>query len=278
MRILADLLSHTSDPNAPEIIQVQRVPETGSEGAVAINGKFAIPVPLGMDFPVDAADYILDAAGNIDGGDVVSKGYAHLLAMYPQYGNIYFNPLLTSDHVAELVLDQSFWLVDRSYTPAANFYPRFQTGREEGVPDDGQMPTHTAMLGNNNSTDPERPGLIITEPIDIGPYTLDCNDEPVGTDQFMVYWKLYAFDVTDDVAADYGRLAGYNVPAYRMLEETDQEPAGFSVWLTTDDGANWCQVNLLEPVAFCDKTTSVRLAFRNDTSDKIFLASYALLF
>lgn len=275
MRLLVDLLSHIN--GAPAIVQVQRVPERdptiGSEG---INGKYSLPVPLNMDFPITSADFILDGAGDVVAGSVTAKAHAHLLALYPQYENIYWNPLLTSDHVKELVLDQSFHFTDRSLSPPAMFYPRFQTGREEGVPDDGQMPTHTALLGANGGVSPVRPGLIITDEIDIGPYTLDCNDEPVGTDEFMVYWHIYSFHVTDDVAADAGRLAGVNVPCERRLQEPG--PENFSVWLTTDDGANWCEVGLLEPIAFCDKTTTVRLAFRNDTSNRIYLASYALLF
>jgi len=276
MRLLVDLLSHLSD--APDVIQVQRVPAEAPAHQEPINGKYAIPVPLNMDFPVSATDYILDGAGDIDGGDLVSESYAHLLALYPMFDNVYFNPLLTSDHVAELVLDQTFWFVDRTLDPQANFFPRFQTGREEGVPDDGQMPTHTAMMPVNDGVTPNRPGLIITDSIDISAYTLDCNDVPVGTDEFMVFWKLYNFQHTHDVAADAGLLAGTNSPAHRLLEETDQEPNDFSVWLTTDDGSNWCQVNLLEPIAFCEKTTAIRLAFRNDGASKVFLASFALLF
>jgi len=276
MRILADLRSHLS--NAPELIQVQPEPVEGAVGAIIINGKYAIPSPLGVDFPVTEADYVLDGAGNIDGGDVVSKGYAHLLLNNPQYQNVYFNPLLTSDHVAELVLDQSFAFIDRSTDPPNSFYARFQTGREEGVPDDGQMPTHTAVLPLNTTTNPARPGFIITEEIDIGAYTLDCDNEPVGADEFMVYWKLYDFTVTHDVAADAGLLAGRNEPAWRMLQEKYPEPDDFSVWLSTDNGTNWCRVHHLVPVAFCDKTTKVRLAFRNDALSKVFLASFALLF
>lgn len=278
MRLLTDLRSHLSSPAAPEIIQVQRVPSTGQANGTVINGMYAIPMPLDVDFPISTTSYILDGAGEIDGGDVVSKGYAALLASYPQFGNIYFNPLLTADHVAELVLDQSYHLRDKSLTPPADFYPRFQTGREAGVGDAGQMPTHTALVPLNTTTTPDRPGLLITDEIDIGPYTLDCDSIPVGTDQFLVFWKLYDFSETHDIAADYGAHAGVNTPAQRTLAETDQEPADFSVYITTDDGANWCQVGLLEPVAFCDKTTKVRLAFRNDGASKVFIASFALLF
>jgi hypothetical protein len=276
MRLLVDLLTHLNGD--PKVVQVQTEPTAGSAGQTAINGKYALPTPLGMDFPVTNADHILNGGGFVDADSLVSVGFAHLAALHPQFDNVYFNPLLTSDHVGELVLDQSFWFTDRSLDPAVNFFPRFQTGREAGVADNGQMPTHTAILAANGTMTPERPGFIITEAIDIGPYTLDCDDEEVGTDEFMVYWKLYDFDVTHDVAAEAGLLAGTNTPALRYLREVEGVPDDFSVWLTTDEGANWCQVHLLEPIAFCEKTTSVRLAFRNDSSDKIFIASYALLF
>jgi len=273
MRLLVDLRSHLA--GAPAIIQAQADPVIGSDGAVSINGKYAIPLPLDVEFPITLTDYVLDGAGEIDGGDVASKGYAHLLALYPQYGNVYFNPLLTSDHVAELVLDQSFWLTDG----VDLFFPRFQTGREvAAAPADGQMPTHTAILAQNDTMTPVRPGLIITNEIDLSLYTLNCTGDTVGADEFAVYWKLYDFNVTEDIAADEGLYAGVNSPALRQLKETDQEPVGLTVYLTPDNGTTWTEVNLLEPVFYASKTTSVRLAFRNDTTSKMFLASFALLF
>lgn len=280
MRLLVDLRSHLSDPPAPEIIQVQRVPVEGNQGATIINGRYVLPMPLDVDFPINQDAYILDGAGEIDGNDVVSQGYAYLLAAYPQFGNIYFNPLLTSDHVGELVLDQSYHFRDKTLDPPVDFYPRFQTGRENGVADDGQMPTHTALMPLNQAVTPNRPGLMITQEIDIGPYTLDCDGNEVGADQFMVFWKLYSFDETHDIAADAGALAGTNTPALRSVKETNPEPTYLSVYITTDDGANWCQVGLLEPVAFCAKSTKIRLAFRNDDprGNKVFIAGFALLF
>lgn len=277
MRILVDLRSHLSDPDPkPEIVQVQRVPELNSSEPV--NGKYVIPTPMDIDFTVTDASYVLDANGNIDGGDVSSIGFAHLLAAMPQYKNVYYNPLLTSDHVAELVLDQSEHFTDKSLVPAATFYPRFQTGREDGVPDDGQMPTHTALLPRNTGVTPNRPGLLLTQEIDIGPFTLDCDGNQVGADEFAVFWKLYGFEVTHDIAATSGAHAGVNEPALRRIIEVEQEPTGFSVYLSTDDGANWCPVGLLENVAFCDKAKKIRLAFVNETDTKVFLACYAVLF
>jgi len=244
MRLLVDLRSHLSDPvQDPQIIQAQTVPELGQGGREIVNGKYVIPMPFGVDFPIDENSYILDGAGDIDGGDVVSQGMAHLLAAFPQYENIYFNPLLTSNHVGELVeygsaITPGGHFTDKSLTPPAVFLPRFQTGRADSELDDGQMPTHTALFPQNSTVTPTRPGLIITEAINIGPHTLDCNDVEVGTDEFMVYWKLFKFEVTHDISAEYGAHAGVNTPALRYIEETDDDPTGFSAYNSTDGGAN----------------------------------------
>jgi hypothetical protein len=293
MRILVDLASHLSAPLAgtPLITQVEQNPPPGVEGQTAINGRYSIPVPKGISFPVDTSSYVLDGAGLNDGGDVVSQAFAHLLASYPMYGNIYFNPLLTDSDVAELDLTATF---KDSTDPNAPVYlpTRVQTGRAASSlgPAAGCMPTHTAILAANTAApadpgtfvliggSPSHPGILVTDNIDIGPYTLDAYGNPVGTDDFVVYWKLYAFDVTQDVATDYGALAGQNEPALRYLQETDQEPPGFRVYISPDDGANWCEVGLLEPVAFGAKTTSFRLAFRNDGANKVYLAQFAVLF
>ncbi len=349
MRIQVDFSSHLSPtPGQSPVVQVEKTPILGTEGATTINGKFLLPVPLDLDYPVvgvhgglftgvsdggvdtgaifastpdhllkegdiititgtanydgvfivseviddnrwvcggvafvidepgafERGDYLLNAAGVIDGNDLASQGMARLLAVYPMFGNVYFNPLLTDDHVGEL--DFSFSWKD----PATGefFTPRFQTGRESGLSDSGQYPTHTALLQQNNSLTPRRPGLIVTTEIDIGPYTLDCGDNEVGTDEFLVWWKLYDFNTDHDIASDFGAQSGLNDPALRRVEEMEQEPPDFSAYISVDSGANWCPVGLLEPVAFCDKTTKVMLAFRNTGNSKIYLASFALLF
>ena len=271
MRIHVDLKSHVD--GTPSIIQVEKSPAFGEDGQVAINGKYVIPAPPGVDFPLDENSYVLP----INGLDVVSRSFGGLLAAFPQYETIYFNPLLTEDHVDELDFSGTF--VDRSIVPPVTFQARFQTGREVGSPlDQGQMPTHTAILPVNAAVSPNRPGILITDLIDIGPYTLDGFGNPVGTDDFMVCWKLVGFDVSDDISAEYGAQADKNEPAIRYLQEVDQEPSGFSAYISVDGGANFCPVGLLEPVGFAVKSTSIMLAFRNDTAENIYLANYALLF
>lgn len=282
MRILVDLASHISavngGGNSPLITQVEVVPETDED--TPINGRYSIPTIKGVEMVIPEDAVILNGAGQIDGSDICSAIYANLLAMFPMFDNVYFNPLLTPDHVNELDFTKTF--KDVSTTPAVFFPSRFQTGREPIGPgqalDPGQMPTHTALLPANTLVTPTRPGMMITDLINIGPYTLDKHGNQVGADEFMVYWKLYEFNVTQDITADYGANSGTNTPAIRNIVEIAQEPTGFSAYISTDDGANWCQVGLIEPIAFCDKTKSFRLAFRNDSANKVFIAAFAVLF
>jgi hypothetical protein len=281
MRVLVDLRSHLT--NLPLITQVEPDTPEGTAGVTQINGKFLLPIIKGAEFPITEDSYVLDGAGECDGGDVSSISFAHLLAQYPMYGHVYFNPLLTTNHVGDLDLTGTM-TVEVGDPPVSVEYPaRFQTGMPPGhLPGFplGQMPTHTALLPINDGVDPAYPGLLLTEEIDIGPYTVDPDTGlEVGADEFMVYWKLYGFVTTDDVAnAAEGPGAGQNQPSMRLVTETEQEPDGFSAYISPDDGAHWCRADLLEPVAFFAKTTKIRLAFRNDGTEKVYIACFAVLF
>lgn len=270
MQIRVNLGSHMTSAD-PQIIQVERTPVSGVAGATNVNGCYVIPVIKGVDFPIDKDSYVLAGAapGDVDGGDVSSISYAHLLAMYPMFGNVYFNPLLTYQHVLEIDPLAEF---NDTFTSPPNVYmfpSRVQTGRPAvfmGAPV-GNMPTHTAILPlNPHSTNP-RPGVLITKEINLEPYMAD------GADNFLVYWKLYDFTFTHDVVT-----GPTNDPAIRSVVEPDQEPDNFKVYISPDNGASWCEVGLLEPMGFCDKTKKIRLAFVNRSASKIYLATYAVLF
>lgn len=271
MRVLVDLGSHIT--GSPAIMQVERVPAMGEEGSTSLNGRYLLPITPNSDILIDENSYVLDGAGEIDGEDVSSQSMAWLLAQFPSFENIYFNPLLTDDHVEELDLTATVLL------DSVNYGSRAQTGREPGGPfAPGQAPCMTAVLGANDSMTPPRPGVLVTDEIDIGPYTLDADLNEVGADEFLVYWKLYEFDTTHDVRSNYGATAGQNTPAIKQVEEMDQEPDGFGAYLTTDNGTHWCPVGLVEPVGFCDKSTTFRLAFVNTAPTKIYIATFAVLF
>jgi hypothetical protein len=275
MRILVDLGSHVT--GTPVVTQVEKVPLPG-EGT-PVNGKYLLPIYPSGEFEVTSTDYVLDGAGQCDGGDLSSKSFAYLLMQYPMFEYIYFNPLLTADHVAELDLTATFletnapapWGPSPPFPPIV-FPTRVMTGRPLGL-QAGTMPTHTCILPQNNSLDPARaprPGMLITQNIDISTYT-----GPAGTDEFMVYWKLYSFTDSADINDE---VTSVNEPTIRRVYETDDEPTGLSVYISIDDGGHWSEVNYLTPVAFTAKTTAFRLAFKNTSTDRVYLACFAVLF
>jgi hypothetical protein len=110
--------------------------------------------------------------------------------------------------------------------------------------------------------------------VDIGPMTGGA-----GADEFLLWWYIWEFDTTEDVASDYGATAGANTPAYRNVFEVDQEPLGWEVWITHSNGASWTgPVGRIEPTDLIVFNTQVRLAFLNRTATKRYLAAYAFMF
>jgi len=242
-----------------KILQVEKTPAVGDP--TPFNGKFIIPVPDGAKVEVGPASYI----SPVDGGDVSSLAQAGLLAQYPQYGNIVFNPLLSASDVADL---------DLSTTGPGSAIARVQTGRGTGPAATGTAPCMTAILSQNAMVTPVRPGCVVTDSIDISAQT-----SGVGADEFMVWWQIYDFSTSHDIRSSYGATSGTNSPAVKSVTETNQEPGDFEVHLSLNDGLAWTQVGRLEPTGFCVKSATLRLAFVNrSTSTKRYLAAYSILF
>lgn len=261
MRVVGDLGSLII--GAPKLIQAEKTPAVGVLSP--INGKYVVPVDFGQ-IRIDTNSYVLP----VDGGDVTSQAYANLLAQFPMFGFVYFNPLLTDAHVGELDLT-GVYLSSTGDT----FPTRAQTGRDVGGAVDGLSPLSTAVLTANDSVSPTRPGVLISNSVDISALT-----GGVGTDLFMVYWKIYEIETTHDVNSNYGLLAGTNEPAIRSIKEVEQEPADFKVFLTPDPTSqSWSQLGRLEPIGFCKKITEFSLLFLNESATtKRYIASYAVMF
>jgi len=270
MRVLVDLSSHIGalgGGTPPFLLQVDNAKDLGVQ--VPLNGKYAIPVAEGSKITIDSNSYALP----VDGGDLYSQVYANLLAQYPMYDFIYFNPLLrATEDIGQLDLTTTF--KDNAVAPPHYYPSRMQIGRADPVAELGQAPNTTAILPLNDKVSPSRPGMMMTNKIDITPYTGEA-----GADDFMVYWKLYGFSTSDDVAGgEVGSVVGVNTPAIRSIEEVNQEPVDFEVYLSIDNGDNWFQVYRLQQIAFCCRATEVRLAFLNKSSTKRYLATYAIMF
>lgn len=251
MRVIADLSSGS-------ILQVEKTPDLGA--LKPFNGRVSVAVPEGAALDVGPSSYVLP----VDGGDVSSLAMTAFFVQFPMYENILFNPLLTASDIADL---------DLTATGPSGEITRAQVGRGVGPLVLGHAPNGVAILPTNNSIAPTRPGCLVTNTIDITVPTSGA-----GADEFLVWWKLYEFETSHDVMSDFGATNGLNTPAIRSIKEIDQEPGGFQVYLSHDDGVTWSPIGRMEPTDMVTYGTLVRLAFVNTSSVKYFLSSFALMF
>ena len=245
MEILTEL-------NSGQIIQVT---DRSAAAAVVVNGKFLPAIPDIAPVEVEDTSYVVPT----DGGDVVSQAFGNMLAQFPMYGHVLFNPLLTPADVAALDLTASF---GASATRAA-------VGRAVG-PDIGQSPNRTRVLRRNPVT--LNPGVLVTDTIDVSAIV------PAGIDEVLVWWKLDGVVRTHDVSSSFGATAGQNEPCQVSLTSVVPEPAGFDVYASNDDGLTWYAVGYLVPTDLVSLGTLVRLAFvNNGTQDRV-LSGFGFLF
>lgn len=261
MRIYADINRLPDVGPEPESVIIQVAP-TGST-PVPVNGKFYVDVPEGVAPPTISATSRLLGPGNI-----VGTLFEGLLAKFPRYNFIHYNALLTSADVDGLDLTASF---SDPGPPLTSFSTRAQVGRGAGV-NGGLAPNSVAVLPLNSTTSPARPGVLITDTIDIS------GDVPAGVNEFLVYWKIHQYTLSHDISAYDGPDAGANEASLKRLVEIDQEPAGFEVYLSANDGGGYSRVRRLMPCVVCDLGTNIRLAFLNTSPDKIYIANYAILY
>ena len=257
-----------------EILQVEKTPKIGEK--TAFNGKFAVECPPFVNVDIDENDFISPV--NLS-TDLYSRIFSGLLAAYPMYDNVVFNPLLVDSDIDNLAPNATMSLLDGSGNPYT-LEVRAQYGRGTTTPPfiatspSGTAPCSVAILPSNKSgTVPYRDGLLITNTMDITSATSGA-----GALEFMVYWKIYQFETSEDIRATGGAFSGMNSPALRNIVEIDQEPSDLTVYISLDDGVTWHEVGWLEPIAFCTAGTKIRLAFRNTGDVKYYIASYAIMF
>jgi hypothetical protein len=262
MRIIATLAGN-------DIIQVEKNPPDGEP--VARNGMYSVPIPEGVKVAVEPDSFVLPSS---DPNSVVAQSYAGLLAQFPQYENILFNPLIEDIDMDDL---DPTAILNEGAPPTASYISRFQIGRGTAGPlPPGMAANSVAVLESNDTLGFgfEKPGVLITDTIDIGPLT-----GGLGADEFVVYWYIYDFDTTVDVRTSFGAFAGQNNPAIRNMLEVDQEPSDLEVFISINDGITFFPVERLIPIAFCNPGLLIRIAFKNtDPTKKKYLAGYALMF
>jgi len=272
MRLHVDLGSHFVPAPTDRITQVDNDPPYNNLSN--ITGDYLIPAIDGTAISVTSSSYVLP----INGGDVSSQIFGQLLARFPQYRHIYFNPLLRDLDIQ--ALDPAATWKRSIPDPAGGPNPvifDFPTRAKLPTSAAAPMPMSVSILPANNTkvASPVLVGVLITDNIDLTAAT-----GGVGADDFMVYWKVYdVFDTSEVAGCGLGSTIGVNRPAFKQARDIDQEPAPLVVYISIDDGQNWVQVKRLQQVAFCGKTNQVRLAFLNTSFSQTYsLAHFALLF
>jgi len=275
MRLHVDLGSHFAPVPTDRITQVD--PDPPLFYSSNITGDYLIPAVDGTSISVTNFSYVLP----INGNDVSSQIFGQLLARFPQYRHVYFNPLLQTSDIAALDTAATWdrMIPDPAGGPNPILY-RFPTrAKVSGGVTPAPMTVSVLPLNTTGTLlptpRPVHPGVLVTDNIDLTAATSGA-----GADDFMVYWKVYTiFDDQDIAGCGLGSTQGANLPAFRRAFEIDQEPSGFAVYISIDDGQNWVQARRLQQVAFCGKTNQVKLAFLNTNSSQTYtLAHFAILF
>ena len=218
MRAVIDLASN-------RILGTEGTPDVG--GSSVVNGKYVFPIPEGAAVVVDSSTVVFPQA---DPNSLTTQAAAELLIRYPMFSNILYNALIEDADVAAF---------DLTATGPGGIISRAMIGRAPpGVPPQpGISPNNTVILPQNNGAATAKPGCLVTDTITSIP----------GADEAMLWWNIAFIDTTEDVNHGYLTTANLNVPAYRTLTETDQEPAGLSVYLSNDNGTTWVESTRLIP-------------------------------
>lgn len=255
MRIYADINRVGPDPN-DFVIQVSPTPVIGAQ--VNVNGKFFIDVPEGVAVPSPLPTSF---------GDLTDAIYEGLLSLYPRYGFVHYNTLVTGSDSGKL--DPSAVFPYDFGPPLRTWEVRAQMGRFGAPSDNGLAPNGVKLLAQNTAVVPYRPGLLITDTIDVSA------DVPAGVSDVMLHWCIVSHQLSADVM-NYNN--NVNEPAQKVAEEVAQAPISLEAYVSTDDGASYQQVSRMIPFSPAVPGTDLRIAFVNRGNTPITLVSYALLY
>lgn len=234
---------------------IQATDEPISVGdTLTVNGKYLVPCPDGAAYDIDSTD---------TPATVAAKAASALLVRYPMYENAAYNFFLDATDMDGIDLTDPL-----PVSPIVSTKPRVLMGRGGvGPTPTGAAPNSVAVLPANPYAASASPGLLVTDTIDISATA------PAGTDEVLIWWQIAQFSTSQDTTT------GTNpAPAVRTLTSIDQEPAGFTVYVSNDDGATWYVADRLLPVDLINPGTDLRLAFVNSGTSRLYLLGFTVLY
>jgi len=273
--IATDMVAAINDPNNgfdaflsasadAAIVTLTAVPAGSAGNLISLASVHADYTVSGAFLIGGEGDHLIPQDGSAT--DIGARAAQEFLIRYPMYDYVTYNYLLEASDIAALDL-----------APAAptqpGTRPRCQVGRGIGPSSVGQAPCSTVLLAQNAYPGTHRPGIVITDTIDLSGVV------PGGTDEVMLWWKLMRRDYTtiEDVVYGYGVTAN-NSPSIRTLTEVVDQPAGIVVYASNDDGVNWYQADYLEPTDLVNLGTNLRICFVNNTAAAYYLLGFVVLF
>lgn len=115
------------------------------------------------------------------------------------------------------------------------------------------------------------PGVYTEDPGVV--YTNNITIPGAGSDKFMVYWRFATLSYTDDISPVVGQANQATQLQYDLTEPTNAE-----VHISVDNGVTYTQVNKLESISYASAETLVKLKFVNNSSNKLHLLAFAILY
>ncbi len=243
------------------------------------NGKFFLATPPGVPVEISSTSTLTPQTP----GSVPFEIADGFLKRNPNYDHVIWNFFIETSDIAKI--DQT----PGAPTPLAGnvasgflptmvgspLGPRYQIGRSAGPAPVGTVPNSVALLPANTKTSgTSQYGSLILDTIDLTPY----NPALPGTDEVLVWWKIARATTSEDIVQGFNSTAGLNTPSIRRLEEIPTNFPGFHVYASVDDGASWYECNYLRPQDLTVAGKDFRLAFINESPDKVFVLGVAVLF
>ena len=241
------------------------------------NGKYILYTPAGVGLQVDSSSYLIPQ----NAGSLPSQIAVEFLGRNPAYDHQIFNYFLESTDIASLDLTignpspnggNVMGGTPPSLSPSNITGARCQVGRGAGPAPVGVAPNSVAVLPRNDNQPASTYGSIVTDLQDITAF----NPGTPGTDEAMIWWKVATMATTEDVNHGFGATAGDNTPSVRTL--TEVSPDSLLCYASVDNGASWYEARYLTPTDLVMAGVNLRIAFVNESADKLYLLGYVILF
>jgi len=236
-----------------------KIIESGPFTPSDMKGRYELSTPstLGI-IPLQSGDYVFPR----DIGSVISRIESAFISVYAGYNGVIYNPLLES---ADDISDSTALFPDSS----GAISPRMIKGDTPNI-------TGVCALNESapNALDPtgySDPGMMITEEIDLGALTGGA-----GSQNVMVWWRAVTKTFTYDKSPIQGLREDVNEPS--RLVYTDADPTLLKVYISSDNGGSYSELTNLNPHSFLAPETMVRLAFRNDGSQDVYILAYGIMY